>query len=159
MKTSVVALFLALSDKRASAWLAPSVAQRVSSSLSTKPKSPSTIEDEFVQRTQKQWQEEAEHLHQYEAAAFTDPDLDGLVEEAHKAPNPVHMEKEQHRHTSLYNEVEHSIENDADLSNVIEKPKKDHSRKVNTTFREAEKHRHASLYDEVQHSIDTDENL
>jgi len=56
----------------------------------------------------------------------------------------------------LISEIEHALETDPDLANIVTKKEK---KRVNRNFMEKEKHMHDSLLTEVEHAIDTDPDL
>jgi len=108
-----------------------------------------------VETVRKEWKEQAEHLRAMENSIDQDHDLDGLVEHTKKT-NKIVLEKEAHVHDSLISEIEHALETDPDLANIVTKKEK---KRVNRNFMEKEKHMHDSLLTEVEHAIDTDPDL
>ncbi|CAB9517422.1 expressed unknown protein [Seminavis robusta] len=102
-----------------------------------------------------EWAEEAKRIHQVEHSLESDAYLAGLVEPSKEAQKAF-IDKEAHRHDSLFAEVAHAIENDPDLANIV--AEKD-DKVVNPSFMEQEAHVHDSLLNEIAHSLDNDPDL
>ena len=100
-----------------------------------------------------EWQEEAAHIRAMEHSVFDDPSLEGMVEHKKKKPQKEYVQHEEHIHDSLWNEIEHALETDPDLTNVVAKKE---AKNINNAFMEKEAHLHDSLLTEVEHAIDTD---
>lgn len=102
-----------------------------------------------------EWGEEAAHLRAMEHSIEDDADLDGVVKHK-KTVQKYYVEKESHLHDSLFSEIEHAIDTDPDLANVVAKKER---KMINNNFMENEAHVHDSLLTEIEHAIDTDPDL
>jgi hypothetical protein len=103
-----------------------------------------------LESAQKQWKDEADRFHKLEHALGTDPDLVGLVEPPKRAQK-MYIEKESHKHDSLFAEIQHALETDPDLVHIVGEDKQ-----INRRFMEKEAHVHDSLLNEIEHSLDND---
>jgi len=110
-------------------------------------------EEKMLSRIYQEWKEEAAHMDAIEHSVESDADLMGIFEQKRKK-KPLYMERECHRHDSLLNEIEHSIDNDSYLYQIA--AKKGGAQIINKEYITNESHRHDSLLDEIAHSIDND---
>jgi hypothetical protein len=83
-----------------------------------------------LERAQKVWIDEATRLERIEKSVLTDPDLTPFVEEPRKKTDRTFMYREAHRHDSFLAEVEHAIDTDPDLSNIVGDTRLDLARKA-----------------------------
>mmetsp|Transcript_14199 Transcript_14199/g.20980 ORF Transcript_14199/g.20980 Transcript_14199/m.20980 type:complete len:157 (+) Transcript_14199:69-539(+) len=112
-------------------------------------------DEEVIAHLYHEWQDEREHVDAMVHVLEDDVDLGGCVDvKPQDDHHRYYMEKESHVHDSLWNEVEHSLENDPDLFNIVTKKKS--AGGVNKDFMKMEAHRHDSLFDEVAHALDND---
>ena len=111
----------------------------------------------LLDRMQEEWKDQADRLSAYEHSLESDTDLVNFLDHLPKSPNKIFMDKESHRHDSLWNEIEHAIDTDPDLASIV--AGKGGGDAVNQDFMEHEKHRHDSLLDEVQHAMENDPDL
>ena len=113
-----------------------------------------SVEGTLLDRMQEEWKEQAEHFSQYEQSLRSDTDLAGFFSSP-KSPNKTFMDKERHRHDSLYHEMEHAIDTDPYLSFITDC----HEKGLNRHFMKQENRRHDSLLNEIQHAMESDPDL
>ena len=104
------------------------------------------------------WELENQYISNFISSLENDHDLDGVVDHD-RLTNKMYVKQERHVHDSLLNEIEHSLETDPDLQNIVGSSMDASPQKVNKKFMEKESHVHDNLLNEIEHSVDTDTDL
>ena len=125
--------------------------------LITTPVNDDNSQDTLLDRMVVEWSHEAQQLAKYEQSIESDAYLADVLDHhvTPKVPNKTFMEKELHRHDSLADEVEHSIDTDPYLAFFTDGKEEE----VNRSFRRQDKNRHDSLLHGIQHAVESDPDL
>ena len=128
-----------------------------------------TLKEQIISQ-ERIWELENQFISNFISSLENDHDLDGVVDRhghdstlTTKHPtNKFYLNHEKHVHDNLLNEIEHSLETDPDLHNIVvgmETEKKKKMMMINKSFMEKESHVHDNLLNEIEHSVDNDSDL